>query len=175
LVSAPPAVRWATAAECQAGEEVIRWSLTDALHWLSAAAISFARGLNDTPKIVAVLLVASAASLKMEFALVALAMALGGMLGAARVAQTMSKKIAPMAMPEATGANLVAAAVVTLASGWALPVSTTHVTSGSLFGIALLRRKQADWRRVRDILLSWLATLPLAAGAAVLFYWLLRR
>lgn len=172
-VLAPPAVRWADLEECQTGAEVIRVGVGDALHWLSAAAISFARGLNDTPKIAALLLVASAAGARFHFGMVAVAMALGGILGATRVARTLSHKITPMATEEAVPANLVAAGLVTLASFWALPVSTTHVTSGSIFGIGLLRRHEADWRRVRDILLSWVATLPLGALLAAIFYALL--
>jgi inorganic phosphate transporter, PiT family len=176
ILSATPALRWAPAAACQTGEEVLRLSVTDALHWFSGAAISFARGLNDTPKITAVLLVLPVtAGIKANFLLVALVMAIGGLLGAARVAKTMSKQITPMAAPEAVGANLVAATLVTLASRFALPVSTTHVTSGGLFGIGLLRRKEADWRRVRDILLAWLGTLPMGAALAVLLYGLLRQ
>jgi PiT family inorganic phosphate transporter len=172
--SVAPAIRWASASECETGAEVVRIRPADALHWLSGAAISFARGLNDTPKIAAMLLVAAAGAVKLNFALVAVAMAVGGVLGAARIAQTMSKKITPMATREAVTANLVAAPLVTAASVVALPVSTTHVTSGSIFGIGLLRRHEADWRRVRDIVLSWVATLPLAAALAVLFYALLR-
>ena len=172
---AAPVVRWASAAECQTGAETVRFSITDGLHWLSGAGISFARGLNDTPKIAAVLLVAAASAATLDYALVAIAMAVGGVLGAARVAQTMSKTITPMATDQAVAANLVAAALVTLATPLALPVSATHVTSGSLFGIGLLRRREANWWRVRDILLSWAATLPIGAALAVLFYQLLRR
>jgi PiT family inorganic phosphate transporter len=175
MVTAPPSVRWAAAAECETGVETVRVNIADGLHWFSGAAISFARGLNDTPKIAAVLLVAAAGAVKLDYLLVALAMASGGLLGAASVARTMSRKITPMATPEAVSANLVAAALVTLASGLALPVSTTHVTSGGIFGIGLLRRKEADWGRVRDIILSWVATLPMGAVLAVAFYWLLRR
>ncbi len=178
LVEAPPAVRWARATDCETGGEAARFNITDALHWLSGAAISFARGLNDTPKIAAVLLVlpaAGTAGAKGNYLLVALAMAAGGLVGAARVAHTMSKKITPMATDQAVAANLVAATLVMLASPLALPVSTTHVTSGGLFGIGLLRRKEADWRRVRDIVLSWLGTLPLSAALACGFYWLLRK
>lgn len=173
--AAAPAVRWVSAAECETGAEVVRFRPADALHWFSGAAISFARGLNDTPKIAALLLVAAAGAVNLNYALVAVAIAVGGALGAARVAQTMSMKITPMATREAVTANLVAAALVTAASGFALPVSTTHVTSGSIFGIGLLRRHEADWRRVGDIVLSWIATLPLAAALAVLFYFLLRQ
>ena len=146
----------------------------DAVHFLSAGAVSFARGLNDTPKITTVLLVAAASTAKLDYGLVALAMAVGGALGAARVARTLSKKITPMATDQAVTANLVAAALVTLASPLALPVSTTHVTSGGLFGIGLLRRKEADWRRVRDIVLSWIGTLPLGAAMASGLYWLMK-
>jgi inorganic phosphate transporter, PiT family len=177
MVSARPAVRWAPSAECRTGAEAVRFSITDSLHWLSGAAISFARGLNDTPKITAVLLVpvSGLVSGATVYVLVALAIALGGALGAARVARTISQEITPMATPEAVGANLVAASLVVLASFVALPVSTTHITSGGLFGIGLLRRNEADWRRVREILLSWLATLPLGAALAADCYWLLSK
>ena len=170
---AAPAVRWTAAENCETGAEVARFNPGDALHWLSGAAISFARGLNDTPKIAALLLLTGAGAMQANYLLVALAIAAGGMLGAARVAQTLSRKITPMATREAVTANLVSAALVTLASGYALPVSTTHVTSGSIFGIGLLRRSEADWKRVRDIVLSWVATLPLGAALAAFSYWLL--
>lgn len=175
-VAAAPSVRWATTEDCQTGAEVVRFRPVDALHWLSGAAISFARGVNDTPKIAAVLLVAAPLSgVQLNYVLVAAAMALGGALGAARVARTMSKRITPMATQEAVTANLVAAALVTLASRLALPVSTTHVTSGGIFAIGLLRRHEADWSRVRDIVLAWVGTLPLGAALAALSYWLLNR
>jgi PiT family inorganic phosphate transporter len=170
VVTVPPFVRWAPAAECDTGAEIVRVSLADGVHWFSGAAISFARGLNDTPKIVAVLLVAAAASIRLDYFFVALVIAIGGALGAGRVALTMSKKLTPMAAPEAVTANLVAAALVAVASPFALPVSTTHVTSGGILGIGLLRMHEADWSRVRDILLSWVATLPLGAVLASLIY-----
>jgi PiT family inorganic phosphate transporter len=111
----------------------------------AVALLSFANGANDNFKGVATLWGASLTSYRC---------ALAWALGAARVARSMSKQITPMAAPEAVVANLVAASLVTLASLVSLPVSTTHVTSGGLFGIGLLRRSEADWRRVRDIVLS---------------------
>ncbi|MBI3662361.1 MAG: inorganic phosphate transporter [Acidobacteria bacterium] len=178
-VLAPPEIRWASASECQAGTELARGSVSGTLHWLSGAGISFARGLNDTPKIAALLLVVPASASGLagangSYALVAAAMALGGMLSAGRVAQTMSRQITPMAAEEAVSANLVTAALVALASLAALPVSTTHVTSGGIFGIGLRRRNEADWKRVREIALAWAGTLPLGIVAAAAFYLLLR-
>jgi PiT family inorganic phosphate transporter len=120
------------------------------------------------------LLVAAAASIKLDYFFVALVIAIGGALGAVRVAHTLSKRITPMVASEAVIANLVGAALVTLASPLALPVSTTHVTSGGIFGIGLLRRHEADWSKVREILLSWVATLPLGAVLASIIYKLLQ-
>jgi PiT family inorganic phosphate transporter len=143
--------------------------------WLSSAAISFARGLNDTPKIAALLFVATVAAVKLDYLFAALAIAAGGLLAATRVARTISKKITPMAPSEAVTANLVSAVLITLASSFALPVSTTHVTSGSIFGIGLFRRHEADWSKMREILLSWIATLPLAAAVGSISYLLFVR
>jgi PiT family inorganic phosphate transporter len=173
-IVASPSLRLAPAAECQTGTEMVRFSLAEGVHWFSGAAISFARGLNDTPKLVAVLLVAAAYNARLNYLAVAVAIAIGGALGAARVAHTMSKKITPMATREAVTANLVAAILVTLASPFALPVSTTHVTSGGIFGIGLLRREEANWGKAREILLAWVATLPLGAVSASLIFILLR-
>ena len=175
---ATPALRFAHASECQTGRELARFSVPDAFHWLSGAAISFARGMNDTPKIAAVLMIGSSALATgggFSVPLVATAMALGGILGARKVAHTMSREITPMPAAEAVTANLVAATLVTLASPYGLPVSTTQVVSGGIFGIGLTRRHEADWSRVRDILLSWAGTLPLAAFVAAFLYALLSR
>jgi len=166
VIASPPTLRVAPSAECQTGVEIAKFSIADSIHWFSAAAISFARGLNDTPKLVAVLLVATAYNVRVNYMVVAAAIALGGILGATRVAQTLSKRITPMATREAVTANLVAAALITLASPFALPVSTTHVTSGGIFGIGLLRKEEANWRKIREILLAWVATLPLGAALA---------
>ena len=174
VIASPPTLRVAPSAECQTGVEIAKFSIADGVHWFSAAAISFARGLNDTPKLVAVLLVAAAYNARLNYLVVAAAIAIGGVLGSARVARTLSKRITPMATREAVTANLVAAALVTLASPFALPVSTTHVTSGGIFGIGLLRKEEANWSKVREILLAWVATLPLGAALAAVTFMLLR-
>lgn len=174
VIPAPPALRVAPSSECQTGVEIVKFSMADGVHWFSAAAISFARGLNDTPKLVAVLLVTAAYNARVNYLVVAAAITLGGVLGAARVANTLSKRITPMATREAVTANLVAATLVTIASPFALPVSTTHVTSGGIFGIGLLRQKEANWAKVREILLAWVATLPLGAAMAAVIFLLLK-
>ncbi len=141
----------------------------DAAHFLSAGVVSFARGLNDTPKIAALLLVLPALGARSSLLAVAAAIALGGLLSARRVAETMSHKITGMNHGQGFSANLATGLLVTGASLFGLPVSTTHVSVGSLFGIGLATR-QARLRVVRNILLSWLVTLPCAMALGALVY-----
>lgn len=145
--------------------------MLDRLHVLSAGAVSFARGVNDAPKIVALLVAASTLNLPRAEALilVGMAMAAGGLLSARRVALTMSKRITAMNHGQGCTANLVTAFLVLIASPWGLPVSTTHVACGSLFGLGAVTR-QGHWGTVRSILLAWVVTLPVAATTAALLY-----
>jgi PiT family inorganic phosphate transporter len=141
----------------------------DGLHYLSAGAVSFARGLNDTPKIAALLLLAPALGGAGGVLLVGVAIAAGGLLGARRVAETMSKKITPMNPGQGFTANLITGAIVIGASNLGLPVSTTHVSCGSLFGIGAVTGK-ADLGTVGTIHLAWVTTLPLGAALGALCY-----
>ena len=138
-------------------------------HYLSAGTVCFARGLNDTPKIVALLLVVQAINLRFGWVLVALAMALGGIINAKKVAEKMSYQITKMNSGQAFSANLATGFLVIVASFFGLPVSTTHVSVGSLFGVGLVT-KQADIATVSTILLSWVITLPCAAMIAGLIF-----
>jgi inorganic phosphate transporter, PiT family len=145
--------------------------LMGAGHFLSAGTVSFARGLNDTPKIVVLLLLWKALDIRWGFAAVAMAMAIGGLLNARKVAETMSRKITAMNHGQGFTANLTTAILVVSASLFGLPVSTTHVSVGSLFGIGLTTGK-ANLRMMSAIVLSWLITLPCAAILAGSAYWL---
>ena len=141
----------------------------DLVHFLSAGSVGFARGLNDTPKIVALLLVIKTFDVKFGMLMVAIAMAIGGLLNARRVAITMSKRITPLNPGQGLTANLVTSGLVILASRLGLPVSTTHVSVGSLFGIGLITR-EANVRVVSGILMSWVLTLPIAAILSAAIY-----
>jgi PiT family inorganic phosphate transporter len=148
--------------------------LLDASHFLSAGAVSFARGLNDTPKIVALGLVVGALDLQLAILVVAVTMMIGGLLNASAVAQTVSKKITAMEPDHGLWANLVTSFLVIFASKWGMPVSTTHVSCGALFGIGIANGR-ARWRTIRTILLAWLLTLPTAAFLSGSLYLLIRQ
>jgi PiT family inorganic phosphate transporter len=141
--------------------------LLDALHCASAAAVSFARGLNDTPKMVALLLATRLLAPERGLLVVGVAIAFGGLLSARRVAETMSHRITAMNPGQAFTGNLTTALLVLFASRFGLPVSTTHVSCGSLVGIGLITR-QARWSTIGQILLAWVTTVPAAAILAAL-------
>ncbi|HUJ79874.1 MAG TPA: inorganic phosphate transporter [Nitrospiria bacterium] len=142
-------------------------TVLDRLHYLSAGAVSFARGLNDTPKILALLITVQAFHLPLGVGLVGIAIALGGLINARRIAETMSHRITGMNHGQGLTANLVTAALVLGASKLGMPVSTTHVSCGTLFGIGAVSG-QARWRMIGAIILAWVTTLPVAALAALI-------
>ncbi len=139
----------------------------DGMHYLSTGAVCFARGLNDTPKIVALLTAAAVLGMDSAVLWVALVMALGGLLAARRVAKTVSHEITSMNDGQGFSANLVTALLVLLASPMGMPVSTTHVSCGALFGIGAATGG-GHRRAILAILGAWLLTLPLAAGITYL-------
>ncbi|HJN17084.1 MAG TPA: inorganic phosphate transporter, partial [Armatimonadota bacterium] len=140
-------------------------SVLDTAHFASAGMVSFARGLNDTPKIVALLLVANAVGVHWGLLAVGIAMAIGGLLNARKVAEKMSLKITPMSHGQGFTANVVTGFLVVVASRMGVPVSTTHVSCGSLFGIGA-SGKSGDMKVISEIILSWVLTLPVGALAA---------
>lgn len=139
--------------------------LVDAAHWLSAGLVGFARGLNDTPKLVALLVGVQALAPRTALALVAVAMAGGALVAARRVAHTLSHTLAPIAPGRGLAASLVTAALVGGASCAGLPVSTTHCSVGAIAGAGLsagvVRR-----RALAAVATAWLVTLPVAAVVA---------
>jgi PiT family inorganic phosphate transporter len=142
--------------------------LLDSAHYVSAGAVSFARGLNDTPKIAALLLVGGTLSPTFAIVGVGLAIAVGGLLSARRVADTMSNRVTEMNPGQGFSANLVTSLLVIGASRLGMPVSTTHVSCGSLFGIGAVTG-QARWNTIGGILLAWVVTLPMAGLLAAIF------
>jgi len=81
----------------------------------------------------------------------------------------MSKKISKMNDGQALTANLVTAFLVIFASRFGMPVSTTHVSVGSITGIGIVNGS-ADRSVVSSILLSWVLTLPIAAIISAAVY-----
>ncbi len=146
--------------------------LVDTCHFLSAGAVSFARGLNDTPKILALLLTVTTFSIKGGMLAVGLGIAVGGLLNARKVAMTVSQKITTLNPGKGLAANLVTGFLVIFASRMGVPVSTTHVSVGSIFGVGIIS-KTAHLGVFSQVLSSWILTLPIAAIISSVSYLLL--
>jgi PiT family inorganic phosphate transporter len=131
--------------------------------------VGLARGWNDTPKIATLAMIAMPAGSNSvgAFVLVAVAMALGGLLAGRRVLSTLAEKITPLPLGESLASSGVSALLVAIASWRGLPVSTTHVTTGGIIGAGVARAAhEVHWPVVRHVALSWVVTLPAAAAVA---------
>ncbi len=166
--------------DCQARRGMIPGiKLDDLLHWASSGLTSFARGLNDAPKIVALGLPLSLIlnlSSSWMFVLVALGMGLGSIIAGLRVTETLAEKITRMSTVEGLSANLITSFLVAFASHWGVPVSTTHVSSGAIIGLGLRRPQgSVQWKTVGLVLQAWIVTLPAAAILASAGWWILQK
>ena len=151
----------------------VNHKMVDTCHFISAGVVSFTRGLNDTPKIFSLILIIEYFSIQGGMITIAIAMALGGLLNSQKVAVTMSEKITSMNHPQGLSANIVTGVLVIAASRFGLPVSTTYVSVGSIFGVGLIGKK-TNMRVFYQILLSWILTLPTAAIISAITYRLLQ-
>lgn len=149
----------------------------NAYHWMTSGFIGFARGWNDSPKIASLGLVTLSSShgMALSFAVVTLAMAVGGLVSGRKVLETLAKKITPLPLAESLTASTTTATLVSLASWHGLPVSTTHVSTGAIVGAGLKHNTRAvHWGKVGEIVLAWIVTLPLAALIAATMQWAIR-
>ena len=95
---------------------------------------------------------------------VALALGLGTMVGWKRIVVTVGEKIGKNHLTYAQGAaaEITAMATIGAADGLGLPVSTTHVLSSGVAGTMLANHSGLQWSTVRNLLLAWVLTLPMA-------------
>lgn len=161
-----------TEAACAEQSPVVAVSTTataNAVHWASSGMVGFARGWNDAPKIAALSIATLAGAnvangMAITFAVVTVAMAVGGIMAGRKVLETLSKKVTPLPLAESLTASIITASLVSAASWVGLPVSTTHVSTGAIVGAGVRNDPRAvRWGKVGEIVLSWLVTLPVAA------------
>jgi len=152
---------------------IINRKIADTCHFISAGIISFARGFNYTPKVVSLILIIEYFSIQGAMITVAIAMALGGLLNSQKVAITMSEKITSMNHTQGLSANVVTGLVYIISNHFGLPVSITHLSVASIFGVGLIGKK-SNIRVFYQIFLSWILTLPTAAVIGGITYRLLQ-
>jgi PiT family inorganic phosphate transporter len=147
--------------------------------WLSSAALSFSHGANDAQKsmgIITMVLVLGGFIEEFRVQLwVVLACAamitLGTVSGGWRIVRTVGFGIYKVRPLHAVNAQLTSGAVIFAASVVGAPVSTTHVVSSSIMGIGASERPKAvRWNKAKEIVMTWLVTIPGSAIMAVATY-----
>jgi len=92
-----------------------------------------------------------------------------------RVIKTVGRSITELTPSRGFAAELSAATTVVLASGTGIPVSTTHTLVGAVMGVGIARGIGAlNLRVIRNIMLSWIITLPAGGILAILFFYTLK-
>lgn len=147
---------------------------------ISASLMSFSHGSNDAQKAMGIITLALLSAGQIDVLEVpmwvklscATAMGCGTAVGGWKIIKTMGTKIFRMEPINGFAADLNSALVIFAATHFHLPVSTTHVVSGSIMGVGSAKRVTAvRWSVAQSMLMAWVLTIPLSAltGAAVYY------
>lgn len=148
------------------------------LQLISSALLSMTHGGNDAQKtmgIIAVLLYSTSLlgeTFYVPFWVVItcyLVIALGTLAGGWRIVNTMGYKITILNTLKGCSAETAAASVIFCSTQIGVPVSTTHIVTGSIAGVGLTDNILGiQWKVMRKIFLTWILTIPATALLAAL-------
>jgi PiT family inorganic phosphate transporter len=154
---------------------------------VTACCMAFAHGSNDVanaigPLAAVVSIVDNGGEIAKKASLVWWILPLGGLgivAGLAmfghRVMATIGTGITHLTPSRGFAAELAAACTVVIASGAGLPISTTQTLVGAVLGVGMARGIAAiNLGVVRNIVISWVITLPIGAGLSIIFFWIMK-
>lgn len=154
---------------------------------ITACCMAFAHGSNDVanaigPLAAVVSIVENNGEIASKAALAWWILPLGGfgiVAGLAifghRVIATIGKGITHLTPSRGFAAELAAACTVVVASGTGLPISTTQTLVGAVLGVGMARGIAAiNMGVVRNIVVSWVITLPVGAALSIMFFWMIK-
>ena len=154
---------------------------------LTACCMAFAHGSNDVanaigPLAAVVAVVNSGGEIASKSPLVwwilplgAVGIVMGLAIFGQRVMQTIGKNITHLTPSRGFAAELAAASTVVIASGTGLPISTTQTLVGAVLGVGMARGIAAiNIGVVRNIVVSWVVTLPAGAGLSIIFFYMIK-
>lgn len=163
------------------------------LQLVSSALLSIAHGLNDSQKVMGIIAAALIAyshttpdvhewlymkSMDDMHDWVPLAcftaIALGTMCGGWKIMKTMGNRITKITPIEGFCAQTAGSITLFISEILHVPVSTTHVITGSIIGVGSVKRLSAvRWGVTKDLLVAWILTIPVSAVLAMLCFWAL--
>jgi PiT family inorganic phosphate transporter len=147
---------------------------------VSSATMAFGHGTQDAQKTMGIITLALVTSGQLDtfdvplwviFAS-ALAISAGTYAGGFRIMRTLGRRIIQLTPAGGFAAQTVASGVlIATATVFAVPVSTTHITTASIMGVGATRRLSAvRWGVAGNIVVAWVVTLPAAGSVAALAY-----
>jgi inorganic phosphate transporter, PiT family len=93
----------------------------------------------------------------------------------AKVIRTIGENITHLTPSRGFAAEIAAASTVVIASGIGLPISTTQTLVGAVLGVGMARGIAAlNLGVIRNIFISWVVTLPVGAGLAIVFFYIIK-
>ncbi|WP_174183395.1 inorganic phosphate transporter [Nocardia barduliensis] len=143
----------------------------------SASLVSLAHGTNDAQKTMGVIFLALVAHGTLTkdddlplwvMAACAVAIAAGTYLGGWRIIRTLGKGLVEIDSPQGLAAESASAAIILTSAHFGLPLSTTQTATGSILGTGLGKGAEVRWGVMGRMVVAWLLTLPLAAGAGAI-------
>jgi len=152
------------------------------VQFVTAAALAFSHGANDGQKsmgIITLLLVQGhfLTEFKVPFWVMlacATIITLGILSGGWRIVRTVGFAIFKIRPIHAFACQLTSAAVIFGASALGAPVSTTHTVASSIMGIGSSERpKSVRWAKARDIVSTWVITIPASGLVGALTYFVI--
>lgn len=150
---------------------------------LSAAVMAFSHGSNDAQKCMGIITLALLSSgyigeLEVPFLVkiaCAFAMCAGTSVGGWRIIRTVGNKIFRLEPVNGLAADINSASTIFTATFLHLPVSTTHVVTGSIMGVGWAKRFRAvHWNVAYSMVGAWVMTIPSTAAVGALVYILIR-
>lgn len=101
------------------------------------------------------------------------AMALGTLFGGWRIVRTMGSRITRLTPLQGVCAETAGSITLFLATGFGIPVSTTHTITGAIVGVGAARRTSAvRWNVAKDIVIAWVVTMPASGAIGAVFFYL---
>lgn len=150
---------------------------------LSAAVMAFSHGSNDAQKCMGIITLALLSGgyigeLEVPFLVkiaCAFAMCAGTSVGGWRIIRTVGNKIFHLEPVNGLAADINSALTIFTATFLHLPVSTTHVVTGSIMGVGWAKRFRAvHWNVAYSMVGAWVMTIPSTAAVGALVYILIR-
>jgi len=149
---------------------------------ISSAWLALTHGANDGQKTMGIIvLILFSADLISEIHMplwvilaAASAMGLGTFFGGYKVIKTLGLKITRLKPYQGFAAQTGGGVMLAIFAILGIPASTTHAITGSVMGAGAARRIRAvRWKVSRQIIFSWVITIPGAAGLAIAFTYII--